>query len=143
MRPARPSAVALLAALLATLLAILAGCATPGEFACSAGQQVSISDLLYFGTNKPGGVVSAEQWSQFLRETVTPRFPAGLTSWQASGQWQAADGTLTHEDSYVLNLVHSADPKTETAIRSIMSEYKTRFRQEAVLRVSSPACASF
>jgi hypothetical protein len=24
-----------------------------------------------------------------------PRFPAGLTSWQAVGQWRSADGTLT------------------------------------------------
>ncbi|MBL8529464.1 MAG: DUF3574 domain-containing protein [Burkholderiales bacterium] len=37
--------------------------------------------MLYFGTDKPSGRVTPEDWAQFLSETVTPRFPAGLTAW--------------------------------------------------------------
>jgi hypothetical protein len=121
---------------------LLAGCATVGELHCGPGEQPSIADLLYFGTNKPNGVVSEQDWSAFLRMAVTPRFPAGLTSWPASGQWQSGDGSLIRENAFVLNLVHPADEASEAAIRSIVSEYKSRFQQEAVLRIKSYACSS-
>ena len=127
---------------LALLALTLSACATQPAPRCSSGQQPSISDLIYFGTEKPGGTVSDEEWAAFLREVVTPRFPDGLTTWRASGQWRSADGSLTREDSHVLNLVHAGDAKAEGAIGALIGEYKTRFRQEAVLRVRSDACVS-
>lgn len=129
-------------AALALLALTVSACATQPSPRCSAGQQPSISDLIYFGTEKPGGIVSDEEWAVFLREVVTPRFPDGLTTWRASGQWRSADGSLTREDSHVLNLVHAGDAKAEGAIGALIGEYKTRFRQEAVLRVRSDACVS-
>jgi hypothetical protein len=125
---------------LASLL--LAGCATHGEL-CRPDEQRAIVDLLYFGTAKPDGIVSDEDWSDFLAGAVTPRFPAGLTAWPAAGQWQSANGALTHENAFVLNLVHPANEASEAAIRSIISEYKSRFQQESVLRVKAYACTSF
>jgi hypothetical protein len=89
-----------------------------------------------------GGVVSQEEWSDFLRTVVTPRFPAGLTAWPASGQWRGADGQVVREDSYVLNLIHPGEASTEEGIRAIIAQYKTRFAQEAVLRVRSNVCTS-
>jgi hypothetical protein len=121
---------------------LLAGCATQGEL-CRPGEQRAIADLLYFGTAKPGGIVSNKDWSDFLTGIVTPRFPTGLTAWPASGQWESDNGTLIHENAFVLNLVHPADEASEAAVRSIVSEYKSRFRQESVLRVKSFACTSF
>jgi hypothetical protein len=98
---------------------------------------------MYFGTAKPAGVVTAEEWSEFLRVAVTPRFPQGLSAWQASGQWKGADGVIVQEASYVLSLVHPDDERSESAVRAIASEYKSRFSQEAVLRLKSHVCASF
>src|SRR5262245_12708644 len=83
----------------------LSACSTVSAPACAPGEQASIAEVLYFGTNKPGGVVSPEEWSTFLRDVVTPKFPAGLSVWQASGQWQGGDGTITKENSFVLSLV--------------------------------------
>lgn len=102
-----------------------------------------VGELLYFGTEKPGGVVTPEEWSVFLAKTVTPRFPQGLTVWQGAGQWQSAAGQLTREPSFVLNVHHPDTEAAERAVREIMAEYKSRFRQEAVLRVKSLACVSF
>ena len=110
---------------------------------CAPGEQGMVNEMLYFGTQTPAGAVTTEQWSQFLGTVVTPRFPQGLTVWPASGQWQSADGSITREASYALNLLHPDDAASETAIRAILAEYKSRFRQEAVLRVKSSACASF
>ena len=128
---------------LVVILALLAGCATPPQNYCARDERRSISELIYFGTEKPGGVVSAEEWSAFLGEVVTPRFPEGLTTWRAAGQWRANDGSLTREDSHVLNLIHANDRASDASIRAIVAEYKTRFKQEAVLRVQAPVCVSF
>lgn len=103
---------------------------------------MSIAEVIYFGANKPRGIVSSEEWSTFLREVVTPRFPGGLSVWQATGQWQGSDGTLIKERTFVLSLVHAREPSFETSVRAIISEYKTRFQQEAVLRVKSQVCVS-
>lgn len=120
----------------------LSGCATLWAPECASGERVSISEILYFGTNKPGGVVSFEEWSRFLREVVTPKFPDGFSVWQASGQWQGNDGTLIKESTFVLSLVHEREPSLEKNVRAIISEYKTRFQQEAVLRMKSHVCIS-
>jgi hypothetical protein len=110
---------------------------------CPTGQP-SVSDLLYFGTAKPDGFVSPEDWADFLSSAVTPRYPQGLSAWQASGQWQGADGKLVvREDSFVLSLIHPESSEDEQSIADIVREYKTRFSQEAVMRVKSQACVSF
>lgn len=122
---------------------ITTGCASISEPTCGAGAENAVNELLYFGTAKPNGVVTLDDWARFLNNSVTPRFPKGLTAWQASGQWQGADGAIVREASYVLNLLHPDDEHSENAIRAITAEYKSRFRQEAVLRVKSYACVSF
>ena len=140
----------IVSSLLVALLA--AGCATPTSptlasaapaMRCAAGEQAFVGDLLYFGTTKPGGVVSADEWADFLRKSVTPRFPQGLSVWPAAGQWLGKDGKIAHESSFVLNVVHADDDASERAIQAIRQDYETRFAQEAVLRVRSAACVSF
>lgn len=119
---------------------VLAGCTTIRISTCRAGEETVISDTLYFGTAKPGGVVSAGEWQAFLAQDVTPRFPQGITSWMASGQWRSASGELQHESSHVLQLVHPDTRDTEMAVREVQALYRKRFDQEAVLRVRVPAC---
>ena len=126
----------------ALLVATTAGCASMHPSACPPGQQEAVQELLYFGADKPAGQVTPQNWSDFLADTVTPRFPAGLTTWQASGQWRSDAGSLVREPSYVLSLVHPPGAGSETAIGEIVDAYKRRFHQEAVLRVRSPACMS-
>lgn len=135
-----PRSVLLLSCSLAVLLT---GCSTLQEPPCAADAQRSVSELLYFGTARPGGVVSPAEWSAFVAGAVTSRFPQGLSAWQAAGQWQSADGSLTRENSFVLNLIHPESEAADKAIQAIVAEYKSRFQQEAVLRVKSYACVSF
>ena len=78
----------------------------------------------------------------FLREVVTPRFPDGLSVWHATGQWRGTDGRPITESTFVLSLVHGREPSFEASVRDIISEYKARFQQEAVLRVKSHVCIS-
>ena len=115
----------------------------PRPSSCHDGEQAAVIDSLYFGTAKADGEVTAGEWQRFLAEEITPRFPEGLTSWAAAGQWRDGSGRLWKEGSYVLSLVHPPSERSETAIREIVAIYKSRFQQEAVLRVRSPACMSF
>jgi hypothetical protein len=130
-------------AIIAAFAVIVSACSSTYIVRCKDGDHLAIHDSLYFGTAKPGGVVSSEDWAKFLETTVTPRFPKGLTSSRASGQWLSVDGEIVREDSHVLQLLHPDDATTEKAIRELVEAYKTQFRQEAVMRIRSHTCASF
>jgi hypothetical protein len=125
------------------VFALTTACTGLGRQSCPGGQQAMTAEYLYFGVAKPEGQVSADDWRAFLDEVVTPRFSQGLSVWQASGQWKSAAGPIVREPSYVLNIVHESSEATDAAILGIMNSYKSRFRQEAVLRVRSTACVSF
>jgi hypothetical protein len=115
------------AALLALLLTACAHVTPYGERV--------VSDRLFCGLTIPdGGAVTQAQLDAFLEEVVEPRFPQGFTVWRANGQWQGGD-----EEVMVLEVLRPARPDLERAVAEIAQEYRTRFRQEAVLRVIAPA----
>jgi hypothetical protein len=128
---------------LVALALAIAGCASAPAPRCAPGQQAMRSERLYFGTAMPQGTVSPQDWREFVDTVVTPRFPNGLTAWPASGQWRSADGSLLHEASWVLEIVHEPDAASDAAIAAIADTYRQRFRQESVLRVGSDACVTF
>jgi uncharacterized protein DUF3574 len=130
-------------AFLVTLALVLAACASMPQRACKGGEQAVTHDSLYFGTATPHSVVTSAEWAEFLRATVTPRFPQGFTSWEGSGQWRAASGEILREGSHVVSIVHPDDEPRERAVLEIIAAYKSQFRQEAVLRLKTHACASF
>lgn len=109
---------------------------------CGGGGQRAVQEYVYFGTDTSAGSVTPEEWTRFLSEVVTSRFAEGLSVWQASGQWKAASGVIVNERTYVLSLIHSDNAAMDKAMQDILASYKTRFRQEAVLRVTAPVCAS-
>ena len=127
---------------MACVLAI-AACAPLHESICKGGEQTAIQESLYFGTAKPSGPVTSQEWVEFLETIVTPRFPQGLTAFEGSGQWRGADGAIVRESTHVLLLVHPNDAASENAVGEIVARYKLQFQQEAVLRVKARICVSF
>ncbi len=125
------------------LLAAIAGCASTERLPCSSNEHPVVLDSLYFGAAHPSGIVTPDEWATFLQDTVVPHFPEGLTTWTASGQWRTSAGSLEQETSYVLQLAHAENQEKDRAIHHITRTYKSRFRQEAVLRIRSQACGSF
>lgn len=123
--------------LLAVLSLALVGCQSP------AGRSWVRSEI-YFGMAKPtGGRVSEAEWRAFVDETITPRFPAGLSVLSAEGQWRGADGAIVREPSRVLVLLHAPDRATAAEIDRIRTAYRERFHQEAVLKVTTRARVEF
>ena len=99
-----------------------------------------VADRVYFGRAIPGGgSVSEEAWATFLAEVVTPRFPDGLTVWRAEGQWTDPRGPLVREPVLVVEILHPAGPRADSSLAAIAREYRRRFHQGAVLRVTTPA----
>jgi hypothetical protein len=121
----------------------IAACALLTQPNCQSGEELALQNLLYFGTGKNSGFVTQTEWEGFLESTVTPRFPQGLTVFDATGQWQGVNGMTVKEPSNVLTLIHSDDTASEQAVRDIIQTYKQRFQQEAVLRVKRTVCISY
>ena len=97
---------------------------------------------LYFGLARPKGSVSELEWQMFLKDEVTSRFPEGLTSWEAEGQWRGADGSIGHERSKVLLLVHPDTPAARTSVQTVIERYRKSFEQESVLWETARVCAA-
>ena len=123
-------------------LSLSMGCWPIKVMECGHDGRAAIQEVLYFGTQTLSGHVTQEEWIQFLAEVVTPRFPEGLSSWQASGQWRSASGRIVREPSYVVSLIHPDDLTANRAVQEITAAYKSRFQQEAVLRTRSSTCMS-
>lgn len=98
-------------------------------------------DKMLFGMNSPDGPVDETRWQAFLADTVTPRFPDGLTVYRTQGQWRGASGQVEREDSHAVEILHGDDADGRKRIAEISAEYKRRFKQEAVLVISTRAHA--
>jgi len=136
-----------LAAMVVGLTLACAGNPPPGAASaasCAVGDTAMVKDVVYFGRNRPdGGTVTDAEWRRFLDEVFTPRFPAGLTVVDATGQWQGQSGVVEQERSQVVTLFHDGGDASRRAVGEVIAEYKGRFRQEAVLRERTTACARF
>jgi hypothetical protein len=110
---------------------------------CGPAGTAHVRTTLYFGLTRPSGRVSEDDWRTFLRQQVTPRFPDGLTVWEAQGQWRRSDGRVARERSKVLLLVHDDTALARATLGELVTAYKQRFEQESVLWESSSVCATF
>ena len=125
-----------------TLAAI--ACSETDAPSCPEGTEQYLEYQLFMGRSGPDGeVVDDAAWDAFLADTVTPRFPDGLTVLDGRGQWRGADGRINGERSKLLVILAPPDYDKTRLIDEISDEYKRRFGQESVLQVVDDACVSF
>ena len=99
---------------------------------------------LFMGrSTQDGEVVDDAAWDAFLADTVTPRFPDGLTVLDARGQWRDSEGQILEERSKLLVILAPPSDDGMGLIDEISDEYERRFNQESVLRVINDVCVSF
>lgn len=130
--------------------ALLAGCAAPvaplpGQAAsCAAGGTAMARVELIFGLGlERGGGVSEAGWLAFLEREVTPRFPDGLTAYDAYGQWRHPEKGIVRLRSKVLQIWYAPSTEAEDKIQTIREAFKTAFHQMSVMRVDGMDCVSF
>ena len=121
------------------------GAAHAQSAACQAGQQSREVAELLFGRKIGDRLgVSAAQWGRFVDREISPRFPDGLTAFDAKGQWRdTTRATIVHEPSKVVEIVLPGKPDDVEQLNQIAQAYKTRFRQQSVGIVIRGACVSF
>ena len=134
---------AILACLAVAVLAAIA-CTEIGATPCPEGTDPFVEYQLFLGrSNQSGEVVDDAAWDAFLGDTVTPRFPDGLTVLDARGQWRDSEGSIQKERSKLLIILAPPDDDGLRRIDEISDQYKRRFGQESVLRVVDETCVSF
>ena len=137
-----------LAVVLAAIFLTLAACAdADGDAvatACEDGGEVWTEYRLFMGRSDGGlEVVSDADWDAFLADTITPRFPDGLSVIDVAGQGTGPDGVLERERTKMLLVLAPLGGDALERINEIGAEYKRRFTQDAVLRVVTDACVAF
>jgi hypothetical protein len=142
MRPVRVAAIVLtfVAGVSLGCAATVFGRQTTDTGCLSASAQLRTT--LYFGLARPKGSVSELEWQVFLRDEVTARFPDGLTVWDADGQWRGPSGTIDHENSKVLLLVHPDTPVARGSVQAVIERYRKTFEQESVLWETARVCVA-
>jgi hypothetical protein len=116
------------------LAALALACATPATG--------WVRTELFLGRNLPdGGTLGAADVDAFLAREAAPRLP-GWTVLEARGHWTAPDGGLVDEPTSVLVYLHPPG-SDETSLEEIRRAYVREHGQESVLRVDTPAGASF
>lgn len=98
---------------------------------------------LYFGLSNPTGVITEEEFQNFMDAEVTPRFPDGLTVISAKGQFKSSKGSIVNEDSKLLILFYIFSDENNNRVERIREAYQEAFQQESVMRVDEQSCVSF
>jgi hypothetical protein len=89
--------------------------------------------MLFFGSAF-GVEVDDERWEDFVNREIAPRFPAGFTILDGSGQWRE-QGVVYRERSKILIVMHHNAPDASEKLEAIRQRFKERFAQESVMRV--------
>lgn len=128
----------------ATVVAVsLGACAQAGAPAvCTAPLKPALEIDLYFGRDKQGGgEVSEAEWAAFLTDTVTPRFPDGLSVLNVEGQTREPSGRIVRERTKLMVVVVFDAPAHQGKVREIIEAYNSRFGQHGVFSSEHPVCA--
>jgi hypothetical protein len=112
---------------------------------CRGGQKPTQIAEMMFGRKIGDRIgVSEVEWGRFVDREITPRFPAGLTVYNAAGQWQdTTTKKVVHEPSKMVVIVLPGDDDEIARLNAVVEAYKTRFKQQSVVVIVRPACVSF
>jgi len=125
-------------------LASLTTCTAPDPCRDVGAHQALVATLL-FGLDLPGRQpVTNDEWSAFIRDVVTSRFPEGLTVLDGNGQWRdPATGRVSAAPSRVVIIATDDARSAPGKLAEVADAYKARFDQKSVGILVSPTCAAF
>jgi hypothetical protein len=130
----------------AMLVLTLSGPSATQPAECRNPQKAQHVAELIFGRSIGGGrvEVSDEQWMLFVDTEITPRFPDGLTVFDAAGQWRdKSSNRITRESSKIVLIVLPGGAEDVPRLNEVVEAYKRRFGQQSVGMILRPACVSF
>ncbi len=107
---------------------------------------------LYFGVGEESGAsertqtdaITEDQWRAFLDKQVTPRFPDGLTVFDAYGQWLFRGAKEPNRlRTKVLVVLHENTPQRRADIEAIRLAWKQATGHQSVLWAQQAVEVSF
>jgi hypothetical protein len=107
---------------------------------------------LYFGVGEESGpserkqtdAITEAQWRAFLDKEVTPRFPDGLTVFDAYGQWLFRGAAEPNRlRTKVLVVLHENTPQRRADIEAIRLAWKQATKHQSVLWAQQAVEVSF
>jgi hypothetical protein len=102
---------------------------------------------LYFGASPagvPDGGMAEMRWRAFLDKEVTPRFPDGLTVFDAYGQWRdRGSNVIDRIYTKVLVVLYEDTPANRASIDAIRLAWKMSTHDQSVLLATTPVDVSF
>jgi hypothetical protein len=104
----------------------------------SATKQVVTTIYFGLGIGDKGDVIPPAAWEEFVRKDIADALPAGFTIIDATGRWKDND-SVVREPSRMLIVIHDGSPLMSRKLDQLRATYKSRFKQESVLRVDTPA----
>jgi len=148
---------------LVLLLPLLAACAGAPEARAPAAASLHgdparpahargwVRSELYFGLGPEGGAgqaqtaaIDEQSWRRFLGSEVTPRFPDGLSVFDAYGQWLVRGAAAPERlRTRVLVLLHEDTPRNRDQLDAIRAAWKQATGQESVLWSRHPVQVAF
>ena len=123
-----------------------------GDPARPAGASGWVRSELYFGVGEESGPgdrpqdqpISEERWRAFLDKEVTPRFPDGLTVFDAYGQWLFRGAAQPNRlKTKVLVILHEDSAQRRADIEAIRLAWKQATGHQSVLWSRQPVDVSF
>lgn len=114
--------------------------ARPGELRPGVSVVMIETKLLFGLASADGSGVSEQEWTHFLANEVTPRFPEGLTVIAAYGQVKGeAHGSaqVVQENMRLVLIYHPDTPDAARKLDDIRRLYSERFHQWGVLQVTN------
>ena len=121
-----------------------AACVDVSTSECEDGGEFWTEYRLFMGRGGGGAeVVSDADWDAFLADTITPRFPDGLSVIDVAGQGRTDDGSIERERTKMLLVLAPQGGDALERMNEISAAYKQRFSQNSTLRVVTEACVAF
>jgi hypothetical protein len=116
------------------------------ELSCPlANEKPMLVTQLFFGLSVKGrSPVTRREWTAFVRQNVTPRFPAGFTVYEAEGQWlDPVSHAAVRENSKVMIIAAEDTAEVRTKIAEVSDLYRKAFHQQSVGVITRRECAAF
>jgi uncharacterized protein DUF3574 len=113
--------------------------------ACGGAQKPQQVVELMFGRKIADRIaVTEDEWTHFVDQEITPRFPDGLTVFSAAGQRRdQSSNRIVREPSKIVLIVLPGKAEDLARVNEIAQAYKARFKQQSVGVILRPACVSF
>jgi hypothetical protein len=127
-------------------IALLLGAGAQAQLlACGGAQKPQqVAELMFGGKVTDGVAVTEDEWTGFVDQEITPRFPDGLTVFSAAGQWRdPSSNRIVREPSKVVLILLPGKAEDFAQVNEIAQAYKRRFKQRSVAVLLRSACVSF